>query len=650
MVTRRPIEITLIHTPQSTAEYAEFPMLKMNNIRDFRQVQKIIADLNASVTEEECVSNEPIDLKVYSPNVPDLTLIDLPGYIAIHNRHQPPELKKKIVEVCRQYIKAPNIILAVCSADVDLANSEALNESRLADPRGSRTLGVLTKVDLVEPSRTVALLQNDDYPLNLGYIGVICKPAEVGTPSLQMTKFQEVQNAEEKYFRQHYDAFAPVGKNLGINVLRRSLMVVLEEKMADSLADVCSEVRKQLEEASYEFKVQFSDRALSAESYLSQILDDVKLKCKNLSLEYNRSRLRSDIQNLLDQKVIEVCANVFWNDPRLVDMCNKSVWTEEEWRYWQQALRKAQAQFTMAGIGRIASEMVLKQLLSRVTTIVQTEPWQFHPDAQNKMLDLAVQTLNMRFRTSVEQVENTIKPYKYDIEISASEWKTSLEHAVVALQNEVNACRNRVDELKNQFGRRKLRAAMQFVETLEKEKQKQSENQEPTQSPFSNKLLAHAREALFLQSNIDKMGARLSILKPGYFTSSFCSAARALGKSDFSKVEREGSKMLSNMNNDAPKDRPTLPFCPEPFLFFLAEKVASTATLFIALEMLSEFFYQYPRELELELRSNKSVLEIESFARQNKDVERHLDVQKRKQALERAMHVLSSLQQWVERK
>ena len=104
MVTRRPIELTLIHTPKSKEEYGEFPQLGLGKIYDFSHIRQTLRDLNLAVPESECVSNKSIELRIYSPNVPDLTLIDLPGYIQVTNKNQPETLKDKIVELCEQYI------------------------------------------------------------------------------------------------------------------------------------------------------------------------------------------------------------------------------------------------------------------------------------------------------------------------------------------------------------------------------------------------------------------------------------------------------------------------------------------------------------------------------------------------------------------
>lgn len=83
MITRRPIELTLVNTPNATAEYGEFPALGLGKITDFSHIQKTLTDLNLAVPAVDCVSDDPIQLSIYSPNVPDLSLIDLPGYIQV---------------------------------------------------------------------------------------------------------------------------------------------------------------------------------------------------------------------------------------------------------------------------------------------------------------------------------------------------------------------------------------------------------------------------------------------------------------------------------------------------------------------------------------------------------------------------------------
>lgn len=279
MVTRRPIELTLIHTPRSApssssspAEYGYFPSLPaLGKIKNFSTIQQTLTDLNLSVPPELAVSDDPIQLQIHSPHVPDLTLIDLPGYIQLSSLDQPEHLKSQISTLCDKYIQEPNIILAVCQADVDLANSPALRASRRVDPLASRTIGVITKMDLVQPGLGAEILTGRKYPLSLGYVGVVCKapPIGVGGVLKSITQGKEANNVtkavikqEEAFFggdnaRFYRNTGAEGEKELlvGTDTLRRRLVEVLESSMSANLKDVSLAVQEELEEANYQFKV-----------------------------------------------------------------------------------------------------------------------------------------------------------------------------------------------------------------------------------------------------------------------------------------------------------------------------------------------------------------------------------------------------------
>lgn len=79
--------------------------------------------------------------------------------------------------ISRTYIQNPNsILLAISPANVDVANSDSLKLAREYDLKGERTIGVFTKMDLVEDPHTILkAFEGRAYTLNLGYYGVICR-------------------------------------------------------------------------------------------------------------------------------------------------------------------------------------------------------------------------------------------------------------------------------------------------------------------------------------------------------------------------------------------------------------------------------------------------------------------------------------------
>lgn len=63
---------------------------------------------------------------------------------------QPRDIERQIRDMVLKFISKPNaVILAVTAANTDLANSDGLKLAREVDPEGTRTVGVLTKVDLM---------------------------------------------------------------------------------------------------------------------------------------------------------------------------------------------------------------------------------------------------------------------------------------------------------------------------------------------------------------------------------------------------------------------------------------------------------------------------------------------------------------------
>ena len=84
-------------------------------------------------------------------------------------------------------------------------------------------------------------------------------------------------------------------------------------------------------------------------------------------------------------------------------------------------------------------------------------------------------------------------------------------------------------------------------------------------------------------------------------------------------------------------------YCPEVFLDVVADKLTSTAVLFLNVELLSEFYYNFPRELDARLGRHLSDTEIERFAREDPRVRGHLDVIRRKEMLELVLEKMESL-------
>ncbi|KAH0833107.1 P-loop containing nucleoside triphosphate hydrolase protein [Lanmaoa asiatica] len=625
MVTRRPIELTLIHTPPKgngdiPGEYGEFPALGLGRISDFAHVQQTLTDLNLAVPASEAVSNEPIDLRIYSPHVPDLTLIDLPGYIQIASMDQPDSLKDKIAGLCEKYIREPNIILAVCAADVDLANSPALRASRKVDPLGLRTIGVVTKMDLVSPEQGVGILEGNRYPLHLGYVGVVTKFAAKKSSSLALVK-----RNEEGYFSSHAEHFG-VSSSLmvGTDTLRRRLMEVLESSMASSLHGITNAVQLELEEATYQFKVQYNDRRITAESYVAESVDALKARFKDLSSKFRKPEVRAKLKAMLDDKVMDVLEQLYWFDKRAPELgtlgADPKLKAGDVDAYWRHKLEAASSLLTKSGVGRDSTLLVADGLRALIDSIAVGEPFNHHPRAAERLVQFSHMILRDRIGLTSDQVENCIKPFKYEVDVDEREWEQGRGRAMDLFDREVAMCEAKLKEIRKRVGgSRRLSGLMGYVRELEEQAQERKnkrfagEDEAPAEEPESYRYppaqILDARHAMMYSDRLSILKLRLAALK--------------------------SKRCKGGPENDV--------LCPEVFLNVVADKLAYTSTMFINIELLDHFFYQFPREIDSRLIYDLDRNEIVQFARENPVIRRHLELQERKDKLEEVMKQLNSL-------
>ena len=152
-------------------EWGEFLHLPGRKFYDFDEIRdEIVKDTEKITGKNAGVSPMPINLRVFSPNVLTLTLVDLPGLTKVPVGDQPKDIEKQIKDMILKYISKSNaIILAVTGANTDLANSDGLKLAREVDPEGIRTIGVLTKIDLMDAGTDVVdILAGRVIPLRLG--------------------------------------------------------------------------------------------------------------------------------------------------------------------------------------------------------------------------------------------------------------------------------------------------------------------------------------------------------------------------------------------------------------------------------------------------------------------------------------------------
>ncbi|KAG5548430.1 hypothetical protein RHGRI_013949 [Rhododendron griersonianum] len=210
--TRMPLVLQLLQTNRnysggSVEEYGEFLHLPGKRFYDFAEIRKEIqAETEREAGGNKGVSDKQIRLKIYSPNVLDITLVDLPGITKVPVGDQPSDIEARIRTMIMSYIKLPScLILAVTPANADLANSDALQIAGNADPDGHRTIGVITKDIMLNRSIKDALV------------------------------------AEEKFFRSH-PVYSDIADRCGIPQLAKTLNQILVQHIKAILPGLKSRI------------------------------------------------------------------------------------------------------------------------------------------------------------------------------------------------------------------------------------------------------------------------------------------------------------------------------------------------------------------------------------------------------------------------
>ncbi|CAL1568915.1 unnamed protein product [Knipowitschia caucasica] len=244
VVTRRPLILQLLHLDPGDAlksddgrgeEWGKFLHTKNQIFSNFDEIrQEIVNETERVSGNNKGISDEPIHLKIFSPHVVNLTLVDLPGITKVPVGDQPKDIEVQIRDLILKHISNPNcIILAVTAANTDMATSEALKVAREVDPDGRRTLAVVTKLDLMDAGTdAVDVLMGRVIPVKLGIIGV------VNRSQLDINNKKSVADSirdEHAFLQKKYPSLAT--RN-GTKYLARTLNRLLMHHIRDCLPEL----------------------------------------------------------------------------------------------------------------------------------------------------------------------------------------------------------------------------------------------------------------------------------------------------------------------------------------------------------------------------------------------------------------------------
>ncbi|KAG5840548.1 hypothetical protein ANANG_G00189950 [Anguilla anguilla] len=220
-------------------EWGTFLHCKNQIFTDFSEIRKEIEEETARMSgDNKGISPEPIHLKIFSPHVLNLTLVDLPGITKVPVGDQPEDIETQVQEMILSFISNPNsLILSVSPANSDLATCDALKLAREVDPDGRRTLLVVSKLDLMDAGTdALEVLLGRVIPVRLGIIGVVNRSQhDINTQKSVADSARD----EQAFLQRHYPSLA---SRSGSRYLARALSRLLMHHIRDCLPELKTRV------------------------------------------------------------------------------------------------------------------------------------------------------------------------------------------------------------------------------------------------------------------------------------------------------------------------------------------------------------------------------------------------------------------------
>lgn len=268
---------TIRRFKESIKDFTELPELM-----DKAMILMEINNNSDSKIQSRAFARDVLSIEIEGPSRPQLTLVDLPGLIQNETKGVTQADVDMVAEITDHYISQHRTIcLAVISATNDYANQGILTKVRKVDPKGERTLGIITKPDRLDPGSGsegafINLACNEDVFFKLGWHVLKNRSFEQGSSS-----FMERNASEATFFRT--SNFKKIPKDcLGIDTLRDRLSQLLFEHVKQELPKLREDLDTALAKSRNQLEIMGNPRATAQDcrSYLMQLSMDYYEICK----------------------------------------------------------------------------------------------------------------------------------------------------------------------------------------------------------------------------------------------------------------------------------------------------------------------------------------------------------------------------------
>jgi GTP-binding protein EngB required for normal cell division len=273
----------------------DFPGL-VESAGNLMSTASAIANPNGFFEDVLCV-------EVTGPQQPHLTIIDLPGFLQSATTAQSKNDPLVVEKLVTSYMRSTrSIILAVVNANNTYGNQVVLNHAKKLDPNGDRTMGIITKPDLVEDGsalenevRTLVLNENPLYHFSYGWH--ILRNRSHTTRNISS---EERDRQEESYFGNSLWQTILPSDHLGIATLRTRLSNVSLDKIRSDLPTVSEKIRTELARCKHDLKA-LGDARFTPEQYRRHLIQ-VSNQINRLSADATKGMYSSNPNFFTDEQ------------------------------------------------------------------------------------------------------------------------------------------------------------------------------------------------------------------------------------------------------------------------------------------------------------------------------------------------------------
>ena len=308
MVTRTPIKLELLNTNNQQINiqfgfysdgifksHANYSLKSITSTDEENIREQIELFTQKYAGSEKNISYKEIVIRINSPDVPNLTLVDLPGLVmvACTDQGQPENIKEQIKDLIKHYITQSNtIIMGILPARCDIEVDSAMELIKTYDIKGERTIGILTKIDLMNTNTDIGdyLTNNISNDLKLAYGYFAIKNKNSNTIS-----YKEHNTVENEFFNNH-NVYGTMDKShMGITNLSIYLSNILLSQIDSMMPSIKSKlnqqlinVNKELEKLGSHIVVDDNNKGFMFNYYITEFVKCYSESINNISCELKK--------------------------------------------------------------------------------------------------------------------------------------------------------------------------------------------------------------------------------------------------------------------------------------------------------------------------------------------------------------------------